>query len=830
MKRVFKVTSLLVVIALLFTFAQFKPTDASAVVPEAGTLPEGISDRLKDSIVLYVGSPNAFVNNTPARIDTENQEVTPVIRDGRTLVPVRFIAESLGAKVGWNEKTSTVAVTAEQKAVAMTLGSRTMTVDGRETTLDVAAESINGRTFIPLRALAEAFGKKVFYDRGLIVISDYENIFDTATERNHIDGVIGQLNNLPVVATQEKLRSLLEDITANKLDERVSVAATMEMANGADMASGSSQSPSAPAAANYGAADKAEYSQTNTQVQGVDEADVVKTDGEYIYQVNKQRIIVAKAYPADQMKVISTVQFNDPKFNPTELYLYNNKMVVIGNSYVESAGQQPYQGNESTGKRIMPGYYPYSRMTTKAILFDISDKGAVKQTREVEVEGSYVSSRRIGASLYMVANQYLNAYMLKESSQMVTPTYRDTAVKNEAIPVGYEDIRYFPGVAESNYMILAGIDLDKDEQPANIQTYLGSGRNIYVSEQHLYVASAGHVNTGIRPMIGIAADVMPSYGFNTVLYKFSLNQGKATYIAKGEVPGNILNQFSMDENKGYFRIATTNDNVKINDRYTSTNNLFVLDDMLNITGKVEDIAPGERIYSVRFMGDRAYMVTFKTVDPLFVIDLKNPAKPAILGALKIPGYSNYLHPYDENHIIGFGKDTVELSRKDSQGREMGTTAYYLGMKIALFDVTDVNNPVEKFVEKIGDRGTDSLLLQKHKALLFDKSKNLLAFPVNVSEVKNKSLTDSYGFPQYGEPVFQGAYVYNIDLNKGFTLKGKITHLSQEEYLKSGSNTFYGDKSVERLLYIGDTLYTLSKGMMKANELISLKEIGAVSIP
>ncbi len=829
MKRVFKVTSLLVTIALLFTFGQFKTTGASTVIPAAGTLPEGISDRLKDSIVLYVGSPNAFVNNAPARIDTANQEVTPVIRDSRTLVPVRFIAESLGAKVEWNEKTSTVAVTLEQKAAAMTLGSRTMTVGGRETTLDVAAESINGRTFIPLRALAEALGKKVFYDRGLIVISDFENIFDIASERNHIDGIIGQLNSLPVVATQEKLRSLLEDITSNKFDERVSFPATMEMAKGADTDSGSSQSPSAPAAADYGAAGKADYSQTNTQVQGVDEADVVKTDGEYIYQVNNQRIIVAKAYPADQMKVISIVKFSDPKFNPTEIYLYNNKMVVIGNSYVDSPGQ-PYQGNESAGKRVMPGYYPYSRMTTKAILFDISDKSAVKQTREVEVEGSYASSRRIGASLYMVANQYVNAYMLKEGSQMVTPTYRDTAVKNEAIPVGYEDIRYFPGVVESNYMILAGIDLDKDEQPANIQTYLGSGRNIYVSEQHLYVASSGHVNAGVRPMIGIAADVMPAYEFNTVLYKFSLNQGKATYIAKGEVPGNILNQFSMDENKGYFRIATTNDNVKINDTYTSTNNLFVLDDMLNITGKVENIAPGERIYSARFMGDRAYMVTFKTVDPLFVIDLKNPAKPAILGALKIPGYSNYLHPYDENHIIGFGKDTVELSRKDSQGREMGTMAYYLGMKIALFDVTDVSNPVEKFVEKIGDRGTDSLLLQNHRALLFDKSKNLLAFPVNVSEVKNKNLTDSYGFPQYGEPVFQGAYVYNIDLNKGFTLKGKITHLPQEEYLKSGNTMFYGDKSIERLLYIGETLYTLSKGMIKANDLTSLKETGTVTIP
>lgn len=242
---------------------------------------------------------------------------------------------------------------------------------------------------------------------------------------------------------------------------------------------------------------------------------------------------------------------------------------------------------------------------------------------------------------------------------------------------------------------------------------------------------------------------------------------------------------------------------------------------MNICGEIEGIAKGEEIYSVRFMGDRGYMVTFKTVDPLFVIDLKDPTKPEILGALKIPGYSDYLHPYDENHIIGFGKDTIEVSGG----------AYYMGMKIALFDVSDVNNPVQKFSEVIGDRGTDSELLTNHKALLFSKEKNLLAFPVTVAEIKDKdSVLNEWGVPEYGEFVFQGAYVYNIDLDKGFTLKGKITHISDEEYLKSGNYNFYSNKSVERIIYINDTLYTLSKGMYKANKLSDLSEINTLEIP
>lgn len=287
----------------------------------------------------------------------------------------------------------------------------------------------------------------------------------------------------------------------------------------------------------------------------------------------------------------------------------------------------------------------------------------------------------------------------------------------------------------------------------------------------------------------------------------------------------------MDEFQDKFRIATTVGYSWGEGDQTSRNNLYVLDSAMSIEGRIENMAPGEQIYSTRFMGDRAYMVTFKNVDPLFVIDLHNPQKPEILGALKIPGYSDYLHPYDANHLIGFGKDTVELPQKDYQGKTVGTMAYYLGMKIALFDVTDVTKPKELFSEKIGDRGTYSELLNNHKALLFDKEQGLMAFPVTVMLSPSSSKVDNRtGMPEYGQFSFQGAYIYNLNLSKGFDLKGKITHMTAEDYLKAG---YYGtepEKQVNRILYINDTLYTLSDGQIKASALDSLAEMNNLKLP
>lgn len=194
-------------------------------------------------------------------------------------------------------------------------------------------------------------------------------------------------------------------------------------------------------------------------------------------------------------------------------------------------------------------------------------------------------------------------------------------------------------------MTIAAFDLEKPEEEASILTYVGSGNQIYMSKDNLYVAVPNHYH---------GPNWMDNQ--NTELYRFSVEGTNVQFAANGSIQGYLLNQFSMDEHKGYFRVAATRGQAW-DEQSPSSNHLYILDGGLNTVSSVDDLARGERIYSVRFMQDKAYVVTFKEVDPLFVFDLSNPNEPKVLGELKIPGFSNYLHPYDENHLIGFGYDT-----------------------------------------------------------------------------------------------------------------------------------------------------------------------------
>jgi len=536
-----------------------------------------------------------------------------------------------------------------------------------------------------------------------------------------------------------------------------------------------------------GAEGDQEYSTTNIQVEGVDEADIVKNDGQYIYVVKGSTVRIIDAYPPADMKEIERVVFDNEEFSPYEMYVDGDQLVVVGGSYG----------------------YDYTSLTEVYIL-DISDKNSVKVERKVTVEGSYSTSRKVDDMLYVVSNKYTYYYIedLKDmEGEDLIPTYSGSLDGDMEVACGCGDVWYEPGSESDSYMVLSGIPLDDSTGEISTEVVLGWGGNVYASRNNLYIAESLYDSNWW--VFDGATDE------ETAIHKFRLGRDDMAYIGSGTVPGRTLNQFSMDEHDGFFRVATTK-GFTWEEENPATNALYILDGDLTIAGKIENIAQGEEIYSTRFVGDRAYMVTFKKVDPLFVIDVSDPRAPVILGELKIPGFSDYLHPYDENHLIGFGLDTETPSDEELAGSGFNF-AWYQGIKIAMFDVTDVSHPVELHKVLIGDRGTYSELSYNHKALLFDKGKGIFAFPVTVAEIPQE-VKDDPDSPSwtYGDYTFQGAYIYNVSVENGFEFLGKITHFTDfaKDYLENWDYT----NVIDRILYIGDYFYTVSQSLVRASEM------------
>ncbi len=606
-----------------------------------------------------------------------------------------------------------------------------------------------------------------------------------------------------------------------------------------------------------------DYSQTNVQVEGVDEADIVKTDGKNVYAVVNNSLYIVGAYPAENSEVLSKIEFED---RPQEIYIEGNRLVVFGqNNMIYKTSLY-----ESFRRR---GNYTFFK------LFDISDPKNPKQLRDLDFEGSYSNSRMIGDYVYFVTNNY-NYYYIDDEPVIPRIIEDGVAMNNDCtgtkcfVPgIYYFDIPY----NDYNMTTITAINIKDEKAEIKGDVYLMSyGQNMYVSQNNIYITYTKYVSEYQLAMQVLKEILFPRLSANdqekiskieatenfilsqeekmqkigmiierfrssltdeeakkiedelqkamekkyqdlskelekTVIHKIAIDKNSMEYKAAGEVTGSVLNQFSMDENKGYFRIATTKNQTWsqfTEDELESYNNLYVLDDNLKVVGFLENLAEGERIYSVRFMQNRAYLVTFKQMDPLFAIDLSDPKNPKVLGKLKIPGFSNYLHPYNDNLLIGIGKDTQENEFGGVQTK---------GLKLSLFDVSNVGDPKEVDVYLMGDAGSDSIALQDHKAFLFSKDKNLLVIPVSIRE--------SDGDRYYGKLTFSGAAVFSIN-EKGFELKGKIDHsdggkASAEDYW--GGYNYY-DNTVKRSLYIENNLYTFSNKYLKINK---ISDLGAV---
>ena len=616
-----------------------------------------------------------------------------------------------------------------------------------------------------------------------------------------------------------------------------------------------SDMPSSLSAVSKAESTGGEYSTTNVQVENVDEPDYLKNDSKYVYIVSKNTLSIIDAYPAESAQLILKIALDIESQHIQNMFLNGDRLVIFYNGQSED--------------EVIPQYDFIPRRSyspvTHALVIDISNKESPNIVKDYSIDGHFRDARMIGDFAYFVTNVNVD-YQYP----------RLPIILEDSIPIMTPNAFYFDNIEQvSNFNTLTAIDIFGDK--INSETFLmGYSGTFYVSEDNFYLTYQQNVPFGfnensshdrffdvIVPLLSKdiqneikiiqndselnssaqwikISELMQNYyneleklekeklfeeirvalneydtkiqeeSRKTVIHKISIEEDKIEYVGKGAVPGRLLNQFSMDQNEDRFRVATTTEYYTQYQGTIRTNSVYILDEELRIVGELDNIAPDESIFSSRFIGDRLYLVTFQQIDPFFVIDLSGDT-PKILGELKIPGFSNYLHPYDEDHIIGIGRDTKEIGENRVQ---------QLGIKIALFNVADVNTPKVADEIIIGDSSTNSEALYNHKAFFFDKTKGILSIPINGN---SESLRGNSTMEKIvsGYDRWNGFYVFDMDITNEISLKGTISHSIND-------SKYYG-MSNARTFFIDEILYTVSDEFLKMNLIENLNEINLIKL-
>ncbi|WP_095174768.1 MULTISPECIES: beta-propeller domain-containing protein [Blautia] len=483
------------------------------------------------------------------------------------------------------------------------------------------------------------------------------------------------------------------------------------------------------------------YSDTNVRTEGVDEGDIVKTDGSYIYTLNRSGILRIVAVDGGDMSVAGQISLDDLTDSIQEMYVDGNTLCVVTSGY--DSGLE-WQGDDA--------YMVNSRDFVRLYTYDITDKSKITLKGTVEQDGIYDSTRKVGNYVYLFS-QFYPAY--KDQVQPAQPRLYVPSVNNELLDSA--DVLY-PAIPqrENGQLVISSVNLEKPDKIQDSKSLIGASGRTYVSTESIYIFGDDYTGEEMQ----------------TQIVRFSYKDGEIQAGAAGEINGSINNTFSMDEYEGYLRVVAT----RYNDGWwggNMSNSLFVLDDKLKMVGKVEDLAKGEQIYSARFMGDTGYFVTYRQMDPLFSVDLSDPTDPKILGELKITGFSEYLHFYGEDRLLGIGWETDP------------DTGERLGLKLSMFDIS--NSAKVKEIDKMVLKNVDFCqAMDNYRSILIDPGENILGFGMGVYDTQNYELQGYYG-------------VFTYDPEEGFQ---KLLYQSMSKWMDSSGDELAGVRG----LYIGDTFY------------------------
>lgn len=518
-----------------------------------------------------------------------------------------------------------------------------------------------------------------------------------------------------------------------------------------------------------------DFSDTTEQVEGVSEADIVKTDGKYIYSISDAKLNIFKADGENSAQVSQTAISDFADNEPAEMFVKDDRLVILKNDMSDGAKKQSFSS--------------LYQKSVFALIYDISDVSAPKKVAEIKQDGIYNSARMIGDFVYLISERYIDVYSMdKDKPETFVPSIicdnKTNTVPADRIYCTVEEN------CENRYTVVGAFDIKKGIL-TDTASLLGGTDNIYCSKENIIIA-----NTEFVSAVDAKEDTYSQT--DTEVSRFEIKDGKISYEASGIINGELENQFFIDEHNGYFRFVTTVYEVsertqKFDNRSDSMTvitsdtyaKLTVLDSSLETVGSISDLARGEKVYSVRFMGDIAYFVTFRQTDPLFSADLSNPENPRILGELKITGFSKYMYPYGDGLLLGFGQEADERT---------GVTS---SLKLSIFDIQNPENVTEK--DKTAIEGYNySPALWNHKAMLVSSGKNLIGFASG----------DSYGNKKY--------LIY------------KHTDNAFERAATLELNTKSGIEDV-RALFIGDCLYIVTPVSLTVYDINNFLPLNQINI-